>query len=187
MTSLCFRRTSHGSISPDWPVGIALGVGGLCGGLLAMPRRTPQPRRPNWPAGVRPRTGDEHPPRSPPRRYMRAGHRPRCTPRLELRPLPIGIPVRLAGARLIPRLPRHCAIPSAGTPSHGRAASDGGFVLMTPGCVLCRWKSSVRAPIDHALLQIGQVSPTWSRLAPSSCAPHTSWDPVAPDAVCRPR
>lgn len=38
-----------------------------------------------------------------------------------------------------------------------------GFVLMTPGCVLCRWKSSVRAPIDHALLQIGQVSPTWSR------------------------
>jgi hypothetical protein len=32
VTFVVLSTQSHGSISPDWPVGIALGVGGLCGG-----------------------------------------------------------------------------------------------------------------------------------------------------------
>jgi uncharacterized protein len=32
VTFVLLATQSHGSISPDWPVGIALGVGGLCGG-----------------------------------------------------------------------------------------------------------------------------------------------------------
>ncbi len=32
VTFVLLATQTHGSISPDWPVGIALGVGGLCGG-----------------------------------------------------------------------------------------------------------------------------------------------------------
>jgi uncharacterized membrane protein YfcA len=34
VTFVLLATQSHGSISPDWPVGIALGVGGLCGGYV---------------------------------------------------------------------------------------------------------------------------------------------------------
>jgi uncharacterized membrane protein YfcA len=44
VTFVLLATQSHGSISPDWSVGIALGVGGLCGGYAGarLQRRVPE-------------------------------------------------------------------------------------------------------------------------------------------------
>jgi uncharacterized membrane protein YfcA len=44
VTFVLLATQSHGSISPDWPVGVALGVGGLCGGYAGahLQRRLPE-------------------------------------------------------------------------------------------------------------------------------------------------